>query len=126
MKKPEAAIERMRGWYLPRQAHDDREPILAYLDSLKPWPADLTRRLHGLFGRYKNPYPVKFDRPVPYDEELAEVLAAVLALAPKREKRKVEIWEHEDGSLGVFPCPSDPAINAYKRRKVHGPFEIVE
>jgi hypothetical protein len=83
--KPEAAIERMRGgdYWAGNGAREDQLAILAYLDSLKPWPADLTReRLMELA------IGMGF-------ESRSDALRRLAELAPEREKRMVTLWQHE-------------------------------
>jgi hypothetical protein len=114
MKKPVEAIERMREWVESNRGvkfySNDGQAILAYIDSLKPWPADLTReRLMELA------IGMGF-------ESRSDALRRLAELAPVRETQRVELWEHEDGMktwarIGVI-C----AAGGW--RKVGGPFEV--
>lgn len=85
MKKPVEAIERLRNWAVNDVAgvkHCDGRAILAYLDSIKEWPADLTReRLEELA-----------DGEAPLMKDRWDALRRLAELAP-RGKRKVALWQ---------------------------------
>ena len=91
--------------------------ILAYLGSLKPWPADLTReRLEDIArnGGWN---------------KCTDIILRLAELAPVREKRRVSLWQHEAAvSLHVFADGNDPNGKGPSQpwRKVGGPFEIEE
>lgn len=116
MKKPVDAIERMRkfytrGYMTANFSSDEGSAILAYLDSLKPWPADLTReRLIELASNGEA-------------GARSKTLRRLAELAPEREKRMVEIWEHKNGAREWHDMGKDysPELGW---RKVGGPFEI--
>ena len=101
MKKPTEAIERMR-----RVWGDDLKEVIAYLDSIPEWPADLTRERMEELAQVESP------------NECSNALSRLAAIAPKREKRKVELWEHDDGRLEAWPLPVNPAWNRAGWRKV--------
>lgn len=82
MKKPVEAIKR---WRDGKAGNLDEAAIIAYLDSIPEWPADLTReRLEELASEHYSGWANRFD-----------ALRRLAKLAPKREKRKVELWYHE-------------------------------
>ena len=92
MKKPTEAIERIRGFatlgepWGGGESYANLRAILAYLDSIPEWPADLTReRLEELAS---NPPPFA-------NNDRSDALRRLAAIAPKRGKRKVELWYHE-------------------------------
>ena len=107
MKKPTEAIERMRGWS-PYKS-DDMGAILAYLDSLPEWPVDLTREeieRRAKYGSWNN---------------CMDALLRLAAIAPKREKRKVTLWEKVDGGAVPYArvwCPPDVPMERSGWRKV--------
>lgn len=97
MKKPTQEIERMRAWAVDGYFWSGKGPtidgkaILAYLDSIKEWPADLTReRLEELAD---SEYPMMAAR--------WDALRRLAELAPKREKRKVALYEYQGHSDGA-------------------------
>lgn len=87
MKKPTEAIERMR-----RVWGDDLKEVLAYLDSIPEWPADLTRERLGELADQSTTLAATCD-----------ALRRLAAIAPKREKRKVELWKHESWEDTMSP-----------------------
>ena len=114
MKKPKEAIERLRRNHADR---DDRVSILDYLDSLPDWigewPADLTGdRLEELA-----------DCEVSLQDERSQALRALVAIAPQRKKRMVNVWQ-TPYALVVRNAPNDYAVDGW--RKVGGPFEVDE
>ncbi|MCK9361946.1 hypothetical protein M0Q28_07055, partial [Patescibacteria group bacterium] len=89
MKKPVEAIERMREWVESNRGvkfySNDGQAILAYIDSEKPWPADLTReRLLGLTDEHTVAMA-----------ERTDALRRLAELAPEREKRRVNLWRYD-------------------------------
>ena len=99
MKKPVEAIERMRGFYGSGHLWDDSVKIvLSYLDSMPEWPADLTReRLEELVVDMGT-------RAIGTPERNAQhALRRLSAIAPKRGKRKVELWNHESLAGAIPP-----------------------
>ena len=86
MKKPTEAIERMR-----RVWGDDLKEVIAYLDSIPEWPADLTRERMEELAQVESP------------NECSNALSRLAAIAPKRGKRKVELWNHESWTSSATP-----------------------
>ena len=129
MDRPKEAIERMRSYandgFCIGDIQASLKTILDWLEGkhVCEWPKELTRdAVERLYQRYKNPYPVKFDRPIPYDDELAAALYALMSIAPQRKKRVVNIWETGVGNLLAIPVEQTPNMNHW--RKVAGPIEI--
>lgn len=118
MKKPTEAIERFR---LAEARPEDEDAILAYLDSIPEWPADLTRERLEELAMYVQRHICSVS-----SDKLIDALRRLAELAPKREvqnkwigcgecdtcfdchegktrcirldkkeKRKVELWYHE-------------------------------
>lgn len=127
MRKPVEAIERMRNHFV---RDGDVEAILAYLDSIPEgavpvvWPAELTReRLVGLANYNYKGFFVS-------EEARGNALRALAAIAPKREKRKMNLWQ-QGNYVACFPEDFDPNKNSGARdekwRKVTPqPVEIEE
>ena len=119
MKRPNEAIERMRkfytrGYMTANFSSDEGIAILAYLDSLKPWPVDLPKSsLAGWAQRISGEYP-----------DIAGALRRLAELAPEREKRMVNLWKMRGGHLFTFDVDSPPTDVSCEWRKVGGPFEI--
>ena len=119
MKKPVEAIERMRACYANGHLWDDSvKVVLAYLDSLKPWPADLTReRLMELA------IGMGF-------ESRSDALRRLAELAPEREKRMVNLWSkglmNDEEDIVTREDAGDVSMECKRRgwRKVGGPFEV--
>ena len=98
MKKPTEAIERMR-----RVWGDDLKEVLAYLDSIPEWPADLTReRLEELADEAYSGWSNRFD-----------ALSRLAAIAPKRGKRKVDLWWHDGSRVSVWDEQSEAKRKAW-------------
>ena len=123
MKKPEAAIERLkeklRVYGLAGNLQDvsDLTAILSYLGSLKPWPRELTREC--LLAEAK----LVAERGL---HAVASDLIALAELAPEREKRMVNVWRYEGaderyGTLQVMPSSAEPNAAWVKKG---GPFEV--
>ena len=124
MKKPQAELDRMREWVADgafrwpgNTPHNDGTAILAYLDSLKLWPADLTReRLRALGDALPADYPTG-----------RKQLHQLAELAPEREKRMVNLWRYKTQEGIDFLCEREPnwlPLVSDGWRKVGGPFEI--
>lgn len=92
MKKPTEAIERVRELYRDGCLWDySVKRALAYIDSIPEWPADLTReRLEELARRGTW-------------NQCTDAIFRLAAIAPKREKRKVELWNHETWADAIPP-----------------------
>lgn len=85
MKKPTEAIEWLKEYGLVDTfAHEGYvQEILAYIDSIPEWPAYLTReRLEELASEACSSW---YDR--------SDALRRLAAIAPKRGKRKVALWQ---------------------------------
>ena len=98
MKKPVEAIERMR-----RVWGDDLKEVIAYLDSIPEWPADLTRELLGELadGGYSS------------WNARSDALRRLAAIAPKRGKRKVDLWWHDGSRVRVWDEQSEAKRKAW-------------
>ena len=109
------------------EARDFLDSLPAEFEILGPgevavkWPESASKKtLELLYQTYKNPYPIKFDRPIKYDEALSTVLHALAAIAPTRKRRRVSLWE-AGGRIHVW---GEHDSCGYPWRKVAGPIEI--
>lgn len=95
MKKPTEAIEWLKAYGLVGTFvyQEYAQEILAYIDSIPEWPADLTReRLEELADEAYSGWSNRFD-----------ALRRLAAIAPKRGKRKVDLWWHESWTDTIPP-----------------------